>query len=116
MAGEPGIGRVGAAAAVLADAKMHVRPVERDRQIAVLVEFVGADTPGRTRQISNRAHPDLFGGMRYPIELVHSGEADALHYLRVGPMGDARRVRSLCAALRKRNVDCLIVKTLAAAA
>jgi predicted transglutaminase-like cysteine proteinase len=55
------------------------------------------------------AQSDLLGGLRRRVQRADRGDR-VFHLLQVGPLADTEAAKALCAALKARGVDCLVVK------
>ena len=84
-----------------------------------------ADTPYRVRlaafrtvartnkgwEILSGAHPDLLGALQLSVERVDLGAEKGVFFrLELGPLGGAGAARALCAKLKLRDVDCVVVR------
>ena len=84
-----------------------------------------ADTPYRVRlaafrtvartnkgwEILSGAHPDLLGALQLSVERVDHGAGKGVFFrLEVGPLGGAGAARALCAKLKARDLDCVVVR------
>ena len=77
-------------------------------QIASVRSPKGARDEWKRLQRKNR---ELLGDLQLSIEKADLGAKKGIYYrLRAGPVADAAAAKSLCAALKKRKVDCLIVR------
>ena len=54
-------------------------------------------------------NPTLLGDLRPRIDVVHSGNAGPMHFLRVSPVMNVKLAQSICNELLDRAVDCLVV-------
>ena len=69
---------------------------------------VAENAPAVWRRL-RAAQPDLLGGLRHSIQRADRSER-VFHLLHVGPLADAEAAKTLCVALTRRGVDCLVVK------
>jgi len=77
-------------------------------QIASVRSSKDARSEWKRLQRKNR---DLLGGLQLSIDKADLGAKKGIYYrLRAGPVADAAAAKSLCAALKKRKVGCLIVR------
>lgn len=59
----------------------------------------------------SKSHRDLLGLLAPSVQRVDLGADKGVFYrLRAGPLGDVAAARSLCAKLKARKLDCLVVK------
>lgn len=56
-----------------------------------------------------QAHPQLLGDLSLTIERVDKGAAGIFYRLQAGPVADKTAARQLCAGLKQRGQDCLVV-------
>jgi cell division septation protein DedD len=56
-------------------------------------------------------HPNVFANLEPDIVRADLGNKGVLYRLRAGPIDSEAKARSLCADLRRRKVDCLVVRT-----
>jgi SPOR domain len=56
-----------------------------------------------------KAYPDLLGGLGLTIERVDKGAAGVFYRLQAGPLADKAAAKELCASLKQKNQDCLVV-------
>ena len=56
-------------------------------------------------------HPKVFANLEPDIVRADLGNKGVLYRLRAGPIDSEAKARSLCADLRRRKVDCLVVRT-----
>lgn len=85
------------------------RPTAGSSLIQLGAFRVAENAPSEWRKLE-RDNPDLLGGLSPRIDVIHAGTQNAWHILRVGPVGDELSALSMCAALRQRDVGCLVVK------
>ncbi len=87
---------------------------ELDADVPYRVRLAAFRTVARTNkgwEILSEAHPDLLGGLRLSVERVdHGAEKGVFFRLEVGPLGGPGAARDLCAKLKRREVDCLVVR------
>jgi hypothetical protein len=56
-----------------------------------------------------KAHPDLLGSLSLHIERVDKGAAGIFYRLQAGPLADKTAAKELCAGLKQKGQDCLVV-------
>lgn len=56
-----------------------------------------------------KAHPDLLGNLSLTIERVDKGTAGIFYRLQAGPLADKAAARQLCASLKAKGQDCIVV-------
>jgi SPOR domain len=56
-----------------------------------------------------KAYPALLGGLGLTIERVDKGAAGVFYRLQAGPLADKAAAKELCASLKQKNQDCLVV-------
>jgi hypothetical protein len=56
-----------------------------------------------------KAHPALLGSLSLTIQRVDKGAAGIFYRLQAGPLADKRAAQQLCASLKQRNQDCIVV-------
>jgi hypothetical protein len=56
-----------------------------------------------------KAHPDLLGPLSLTIERVDKGSAGIFYRLQAGPLADKTAAKQLCASLKQKGQDCLVV-------
>lgn len=56
-----------------------------------------------------KAHPQLLGDLSLTIERVDKGSAGIFYRLQAGPLADKAAARQLCASLKQRGQDCIVV-------
>ncbi|WP_299436965.1 SPOR domain-containing protein [uncultured Rhodospira sp.] len=56
------------------------------------------------------AHPDLLGDVPHVIVYADLGDLGQFYRLRAGPLPDAAAAETLCRDLRRRDVECLVVR------
>ncbi len=77
-------------------------------QIASFRKIDDADTAWRRLA---KKHGDLLSAFTARVERADLGAESGVYYrLRVGPMADETAAKTLCARLKTRNIDCLIVR------
>ena len=58
----------------------------------------------------SKKHQDIFGGLNPVIQKVDLGEDKGIYYrLRTGPFESDERAKSVCASLKDRKVECLVI-------
>lgn len=56
-----------------------------------------------------KAHPQLLGALSLTVERVDKGTAGTFYRLQAGPLADKAAGRQLCASLKQRGQDCIVV-------
>ena len=56
-----------------------------------------------------KAHPALLGDLSLTIQRVDKGAAGIFYRLQAGPLADKKAAQQLCASLKQRNQDCIVV-------
>jgi hypothetical protein len=56
-----------------------------------------------------KAHPDLLGPLSLNIERVDKGASGIFYRLQAGPLADKNAAKELCASLKQKGQDCLVV-------
>ena len=56
-----------------------------------------------------KAHPDLLGPLSLHIERVDKGASGIFYRLQAGPLADKTVAKELCASLKQKGQDCLVV-------
>jgi sporulation related protein len=56
-----------------------------------------------------KAHPDLLGPLSLHIERVDKGASGIFYRLQAGPLADKTAAKELCASLKQKGQDCLVV-------
>jgi hypothetical protein len=56
-----------------------------------------------------KAHPQLLGDLSLTVERVDKGDAGVFYRLQAGPLADKNAARQLCAGLKQRGQDCIVV-------
>jgi len=56
-----------------------------------------------------KAHPDLLGSLSLHIERVDKGTSGIFYRLQAGPLADKTAAKELCASLKQKGQDCLVV-------
>jgi hypothetical protein len=56
-----------------------------------------------------KAHPQLLGDLSLTIERVDKGTAGVFYRLQAGPLADKTAARQVCASLKQRGQDCIVV-------
>ena len=56
-----------------------------------------------------KAHPDLLGPLSLHIERVDKGASGIFYRLQAGPLADKNAAKELCASLKQKGQDCLVV-------
>jgi hypothetical protein len=56
-----------------------------------------------------KAHPALLGNLSLTIERVDKGASGIFYRLQAGPLADKAAARELCASLKQRGQDCIVV-------
>ena len=56
-----------------------------------------------------KAHPDLLGPLSLHIERVDKGASGIFYRLQAGPLADKNAAKELCAGLKQKGQDCLVV-------
>jgi hypothetical protein len=56
-----------------------------------------------------KAHPDLLGALTLNIERVDKGASGVFYRLQAGPLADKAAAKQLCASLKQKNQDCIVV-------
>src|SRR5688572_24569360 len=56
-----------------------------------------------------KAHPDLLGPLSLHIERVDKGASGIFYRLQAGPLADKTAAKDLCASLKQKGQDCLVV-------
>jgi hypothetical protein len=56
-----------------------------------------------------KAHPDLLGPLSIHIERVDKGASGIFYRLQAGPLADKNAAKELCASLKQKGQDCLVV-------
>jgi hypothetical protein len=56
-----------------------------------------------------KAHPDLLGPLSLHIERVDKGASGIFYRLQAGPLTDKNAAKELCASLKQKGQDCLVV-------
>ncbi len=56
-----------------------------------------------------KAHPDLLGSLSLHIERVDKGASGIFYRLQAGPLADKDAAKQLCASLKQKGQDCLVV-------
>ena len=56
-----------------------------------------------------KAHPDLLGPLSLHIERVDKGASGIFYRLQAGPLADKTVAKDLCASLKQKGQDCLVV-------
>ena len=56
-----------------------------------------------------KAHPDLLGPLSLHIERVDKGASGVFYRLQAGPLADKNAAKELCAGLKQKGQDCLVV-------
>ena len=56
-----------------------------------------------------KAHPYLLGPLSLTIERVDKGSAGIFYRLQAGPLADKTAAKQLCASLKQKGQDCLVV-------
>ena len=56
-----------------------------------------------------KAHPDLLGSLSLHIERVDKGASGIFYRLQAGPLADKTAAKELCASLKQKGQDCLVV-------
>lgn len=56
-----------------------------------------------------KAHPQLLGDLSLTVERVDKGAAGVFYRLQAGPLADKAAARELCASLKGRGQDCIVV-------
>jgi hypothetical protein len=56
-----------------------------------------------------KAHPDLLGSLSLHIERVDKGASGIFYRLQAGPLADKTAAKELCAGLKQKGQDCLVV-------
>jgi len=56
-----------------------------------------------------KAHPDLLGSLSLHIERVDKGASGIFYRLQAGPLADKNAAKQLCASLKQKGQDCLVV-------
>jgi len=56
-----------------------------------------------------KAHPDLLGSLSLHIERVDKGASGIFYRLQAGPFADKTAAKELCAGLKQKGQDCLVV-------
>jgi cell division septation protein DedD len=57
-----------------------------------------------------KAQPDLLGKLSVAVVRADLGEKGVFYRIQAGPIGDAAEATQSCAALKSRNVGCILVK------
>jgi len=57
-----------------------------------------------------RQNNDLLGGLAYAAERADLGDRGVFYRIQAGPIADGASAEQICAALRQRNVGCMLVK------
>jgi cell division septation protein DedD len=68
-----------------------------------------ADAEAAWRRLK-RANADLLGALDAEVVRVDLGDQGVYYRLRAGPLANAAKAGALCARLKTRNLDCLVVK------
>ncbi len=81
---------------------------------AYQIQIAAVRSPTRARgewKRLQRKHRELLGKLKLSIVKADLGPKKGIYYrLRAGPVADGKAARSLCAALKKRKVGCLVVR------
>lgn len=56
-----------------------------------------------------KAYPDLLGGLTLTIQRVDKGAAGIFYRLQAGPLADKDAAKKLCASLKQKHQDCIVV-------
>lgn len=56
-----------------------------------------------------KAHPQLLGDLKLTIERADKGAAGIFYRMQAGPVADKAAARQLCASLKQRGQDCIVV-------
>jgi hypothetical protein len=89
--------------------KKTVKPT-RVHQIQIAAVRSPKGARGEWKRLQ-RKHRELLGKLKLSIVKADLGPKKGIYYrLRAGPVADERAARSLCAALKKRKVGCMIVR------
>ncbi|WP_162917368.1 SPOR domain-containing protein [Dongia deserti] len=56
-----------------------------------------------------KAHPQLLGDLSLTVERVDKGAAGIFYRMQAGPLADKTAARQLCASLKQRGQDCIVV-------
>lgn len=56
-----------------------------------------------------KAHPTLLGGLTLHIQKVDKGSAGIFYRLQAGPLADKNAAKELCASLKQKGQDCIVV-------
>jgi hypothetical protein len=56
-----------------------------------------------------KAHPDLLGSLSLTVERVDKGASGIFYRLQAGPLADKTAAKELCASLKQKGQDCLVV-------
>jgi hypothetical protein len=56
-----------------------------------------------------KAHPQELGDLSLTIERVDKGAAGVFYRLQAGPLADKAAARQVCASLKQRGQDCIVV-------
>ncbi|MEZ5832980.1 MAG: SPOR domain-containing protein [Dongiaceae bacterium] len=56
-----------------------------------------------------KAHPDLLGSLTLTIQRVDKGAAGIFYRLQAGPLADKSAAKKLCASLKQKGQDCIVV-------
>ena len=56
-----------------------------------------------------KAHPDLLGSLSLQIERVDKGASGIFYRLQAGPLADKTAAKQLCASLKQKGQDCIVV-------
>ena len=76
-----------------------------------LASYRSPEGSNRGWEILSKAHPDLLGELGPSVHRVDLGPGKGVYFrLEAGPLGDRAAARALCAALKRRQLDCLIVE------
>ena len=56
-----------------------------------------------------KAHPDLLGALTLNVERVDKGASGVFYRLQAGPLADKAAGKELCASLKQKGQDCIVV-------
>ena len=56
-----------------------------------------------------KAHPDLLGSLSLTVERVDKGASGIFYRMQAGPLADKSAAKELCASLKQKGQDCLVV-------
>ncbi len=76
-----------------------------------LAAFRSASQAGIAWRRLHKANSDVLGGLEPKVERVDLGPGKGVFFrLRAGSLGDEATAKALCARLKARRVDCLVVR------